>query len=311
MLESPDNYVQSIERYSTSVVSIIGWGRRISEHNDYVLGIARSFVQNGASFSSPGQFLAESYPWLCKLPAWLYPLPSILWREGQRSLKYFYALSLEGSLSKEDCFSKHLIKSQKEYSLNYKEVATLTGNLIGGGVDTTSTSIISFIFAMCKFPGVQRKAQEELDRIIPGRDRFPEWTEEEKLPYLSALVTENFRWRSAIVLGGPPHAPIRDDIYDGYLIPKRTTLIGNLWAIHRNPNDYPNPDEFRPERWLNAEERRPNPTKRGIFTFGWGRRACNGQPLAEQGIWFTIAELLWAYKMRAIDENVSSHVVAS
>jgi cytochrome P450 len=304
LLESPADYVQSIERYSTSVVSIVGWGRRISENNDYVLGIALSFVQNGAGFSSPGQFLAESYPWLCKLPAWLYPLPSILWNEGQRSLRYFYALSLEGSRSKVDCFSKHLLKSQEEYGLNYKEVASLTGNLIGGGVDTTSTSTITFIFAMCIFPEVQRKAQEELDRVIPNQDRFPNWVDEEKLPYISALVTENFRWRSAIVLGGPPHAPIKDDVYNGYLIPKGTTLIGNLWAIHRNPKDYPNPDEFRPERWLDEDEYRPRPTKRGIFTFGWGRRACSGQPLAEQGIWFTIAELLFAFEMRAIDKDV-------
>ncbi|KIW84040.1 hypothetical protein Z517_03286 [Fonsecaea pedrosoi CBS 271.37] len=303
ILESPDDYVNSIERYSTSVVSIVGWGRRIQANNDYVLGIALSFVQNGAGFSSPGQFLTESYPWLCKLPAWIYPLPSILWKEGQRSLKYFYALSLEASLSKIDNFSKHLIKSQKQYGLSYKEVASLTGNLIGGGVDTTTTSTISFIFAMCLFPEVQRKAQEELDRVLPERDRFPTWTEENQLPYLDAIITENFRWRSAIVLGGPPHAPIKDDVYNGYLIPKGTTLIGNLWAIHRNPRDYPSPDEFRPERWLNEDERRPNPTKRGIFTFGWGRRACSGQPMAEQGIWFTCAELLWAFKMRAIDEH--------
>jgi hypothetical protein len=136
ILEHPDDYVNSIERYSTSVVSIIGWGRRIRHHNDYVLGIALSFVQNGANFSSPGQFLTESYPWLCKLPKWIYPLPQILWNEGQKALKYFYALSVEGSQAKQDNFADHLIRSQQQYGLSYKEVAALTGNLIGGGVDT-------------------------------------------------------------------------------------------------------------------------------------------------------------------------------
>ncbi|KAJ3509637.1 hypothetical protein NM208_g15643 [Fusarium decemcellulare] len=77
--------------------------------------------------------------------------------------------------------------------------------------------------------------------------------------------------------------------------------MGNLWAMHRNPRDYPSPDEVRPERFL--DERVPNPGKRGIFTFGWGRRVCSGQPLAEQGIFFTIVELLWAFRMRSIDDE--------
>ncbi|KAI8235591.1 hypothetical protein K4K53_004687 [Colletotrichum sp. SAR 10_77] len=190
-----------------------------------------------------------------------------------------------------------------ELKLSPKEIASLTGNLIGGGVDTTTTTILVFIFAMCAFPRVQQKAQEEIDRVLAGKPRPPRWEDEESLPYCRALLTEIFRWRSAIALGGPPHAPTQDDVYNGMLIPAGTTIIGNLWAIHRNPRDYPNPDEVRPERFLNEAERRPNPSKRGIFTFGWGRRVCSGQPLAEQGVWFTIVELLWAFRMRSVDEQ--------
>ncbi|KAF4832014.1 Cytochrome P450 monooxygenase yanC [Colletotrichum tropicale] len=190
-----------------------------------------------------------------------------------------------------------------ELKLSPKEIASLTGNLIGGGVDTTTTTILVFIFAMCAFPRVQQKAQEEIDRVLAGEPRPPRWEDEESLPYCRALLTEIFRWRSAIALGGPPHAPTQDDVYNGMLIPAGTTIIGNLWAIHRNPRDYPNPDEVRPERFLDEAERRPNPSKRGIFTFGWGRRVCSGQPLAEQGVWFTIVELLWAFRMRSVDEQ--------
>ncbi|KAI8177662.1 hypothetical protein K4K51_005260 [Colletotrichum sp. SAR 10_75] len=96
---------------------------------------------------------------------------------------------------------------------------------------------------MCAFPRVQQKAQEEIDRVLAGKPRPPRWEDEESLPYCRALLTEIFRWRSAIALGGPPHAPTQDDVYNGMLIPAGTTIIGNLWAIHRNPRDYPNPDE--------------------------------------------------------------------
>ncbi|KAK1717277.1 cytochrome P450 [Colletotrichum lupini] len=240
---------------------------------------------------------------MCKLPRWIYPLPSALWEDGQKLLKYFYDLTVEGSRFPEDSFSKRLMSEQLEQKLSPKEIASLTGNLIGGGVDTTTTTIIVFIFAMCAFPRVQKKAHEEIDRVLAGKRRPPTWDDEASLPYCRALLTEIFRWRSAIALGGPPHAPTQDDIYNGMLIPAGTTIIGNLWAIHRNPRDYPNPDELRPERFLDEAERRPNPSKRGIFTFGWGRRVCSGQPLAEQGVWFTIVELLWAFRMRSVDEK--------
>lgn len=296
------DFVDAIERYSVSVVAIIGWGRRIQSTNDPLAKMALAFVQNGASFASPGQHLVEAYPWVVKLPKWMYPLPTLLWDEGQKLFKYFYALTVEGAQAENDNFSKRLMHDKEAHGLSYKEIASLTGNLIGGGVDTTTTSTIVFIFAMCRFPHVQKKAQEEIDRVLDGEIRFPSWSEEGKLPYCSALATEVFRWRSAIVLGGPPHAPTQDDVYKGMLIPKGTALIGNLWAIHRHPRDYPDPDEFKPERFL--DESRPLPTKRGIYTFGWGRRQCSGQPLAEQGIWFTIVELLWSFNMRSVDDHV-------
>ncbi|KAK1846604.1 cytochrome p450 [Colletotrichum chrysophilum] len=298
-----NDFVFAIERYACSVASIIGWGRRIRNAEDDLARLALSFVQTGASLTTPAQHLAESYPWMCKLPRWMYPLPSALWEDGQRLLKYFYALTVEGSRFPEDSFSKRLINEQLELKLSPKEIASLTGNLIGGGVDTTTTTILVFIFAMCAFPRVQHKAQEEIDRVLAGEPHPPRWEDEESLPYCRALLTEIFRWRSAIALGGPPHAPTQDDIYNGMLIPAGTTIIGNLWAIHRNPRDYPNPDEVRPERFLDEAQRRPNPSKRGIFTFGWGRRVCSGQPLAEQGVWFTMVELLWAFRMRSVDDQ--------
>ncbi|EQB43994.1 cytochrome P450 [Colletotrichum gloeosporioides Cg-14] len=142
-----------------------------------------------------------------------------------------------------------------------------------------------------------------IDRVLTAEPRPPTWEDEESLQYCRAFLTEIFRWRSAIALGGLPHAPIQDDVYNGMLIPAGTTIIDNLWAIHRNPRGYPNPDEVRPERFLDEAERRPNPSKRGIFIFGWGRRVCSGQPLAEQSVWFTIVELLWAFRMRSADEQ--------
>lgn len=143
-----------------------------------------------------------------------------------------------------------------------------------------------------------------------GSQRTPTWDDEDRLPFVKAVVSETLRWRTVTILGGIPHAPTQDDEYNGYFIPKGTAITGNLWAIHRNPRDFPDPDTFRPERFLGGLER-PYPNKKGHNAFGWGRRQCSGQPLAEQGLFITIARLLWAFSIKpGLDEHVS-HILAS
>ena len=85
-------------------------------------------------------------------------------------------------------------------------------------------------------------------------------------------------------------------------------IQGNIWAIHRHPREFPDPDRFNPERYL-QENRLPYPNERGYNTFGWGRRQCPGQPLAEQGLFLSLTRIAWAFNVtNALDENVRSHV---
>ena len=70
-----------------------------------------------------------------------------------------------------------------------------------------------------------------------------------------------------------------------------------------HPREFPDPDTFDPQRYIKgSNDSRPFPNERGYMTFGWGRRVCVGQALAEQGTWISIARLLWAFKFeKAID----------
>ena len=51
------------------------------------------------------------------------------------------------------------------------------------------------------------------------------------------------------VLPALPHAAVEDDFYKGYYIPRGSTVIGNVWAIHRDPDRFFNPHSFIPERF--------------------------------------------------------------
>lgn len=87
----------------------------------------------------------------------------------------------------------------------------------------------TFFLAMACNPAAQKKAQEEIDKLI-GDDRLPEYGDRPNLPYVEALYREVMRWRPAVPLG-VPHATTQDDIYDGYYIPKGTTVISNIWYV--------------------------------------------------------------------------------
>ncbi|KAL2825820.1 cytochrome P450 [Aspergillus cavernicola] len=255
-------------------------------------------IMESVNFVIPGLFLMEAIPALMHLPAWLYKLPSALRMGAAIGARYFVMLTEEGAQSKQQSFAKYMLKSQKQFAMSDVEVSGLMANLIGGGVDTTSSTMMSCILALACFPEVQRKAQDEMDRVV-GQDRSPTWDDVDhgSLPYLTALVKEVLRWRTVTVLAGIPHANTKDVEYRGYHFPAGTNFTGNMWAIHRNPRDFPDPDMFRPERFLGGLEN-AYPNSRGSNPFGWGSRQCSGQPLAEQGLLFSLGRLIWAFNVQ-------------
>jgi len=119
-------------------------------------------------------------------------------------------------------------------------------------------------------PEVMKKGQEELDRVV-GRERLPDFSDRENLPYIDALVKELLRWNPPTPIAVPNRA-MQDDVYRGYFIPAGATVIQNVWAIFRDPNIYPDPEAFNPDRFLKDGKINPlvfNPEDR---VFGAGRR---------------------------------------
>ena len=88
---------------------------------------------------------------------------------------------------------------------------------------------MSFLLAMVVSPHVQRKAQEELDRVV-GSTHLPTFEDLESLPYIEAIRLEVMRWVPVLPLA-TPHRVVADDEYEGYLIPSGATVIGVRIAI--------------------------------------------------------------------------------
>ncbi|KAH7335791.1 cytochrome P450 [Rhizoctonia solani] len=157
-----------------------------------------------------------------------------------------------------------------------------------GGTDTSATALLNFIAAMALYPTVQEKAQLELDTVLGSRV-LPTISDRDRLPYISNLILELFRWRPVLPIA-IPHVCYEDDLYRGYNFLKGDIVIGNIWAMSRDQSVYPNPEEFNPDRFL-------DPNVPPVPVFGWGRRKCPGLHFGDASVFIVLTSILSVYNI--------------
>jgi cytochrome P450 len=101
------------------------------------------------------------------------------------------------------------------------------------------------------FPQILKVAQSIVDQTV-GRDRLPNFDDLGRMPYIVAMIREAFRWRTVAPVA-IPHAVVKDDVYAGYFIPKGATIFALSQHIHEDEELYPDPKEFKPERFLDND----------------------------------------------------------
>ncbi|KIL55978.1 hypothetical protein M378DRAFT_173116 [Amanita muscaria Koide BX008] len=157
-----------------------------------------------------------------------------------------------------------------------------------GGVETMDVTTANFMLAMALHPDAQRRAQEEIDRVV-GSHRLPSFDDRPSLLYVEALYREVQRWRP-VFPAGLPHVTISDDEYKGYYIPKGTMVIPNVWAVTRTKEKYPDPDVFKPERFFIGDGTLNDDIV--DYSFGFGRRICPGRHMADKTVWLMMSSVL-------------------
>lgn len=158
--------------------------------------------------------------------------------------------------------------------------------------------MMSWVLCMILHPEECKKLQDEIDSVVDS-SRLPEFEDLPQLPRVRAVVKETLRWRP-VSAGGLPHFSTKDDVYEGLFIPAGTTIHPNQWAIHRDPSLYPEPETFLPSRWLESsyptyrEPLTQHPSITNYSAFGFGRRICPGQHIAERSLYILVARIAWA-----------------
>ncbi|GAB1320456.1 hypothetical protein MFIFM68171_10666 [Madurella fahalii] len=159
------------------------------------------------------------------------------------------------------------------FQLDELDIAAECLDHMAAGIDTTGDALCFLMWELSQPSSIhyQRKLQEEL-RANP-RASF------DKLPYLDAVVMEGLRCFPAIPMSLPRYVPSGGRTIDGFFLPEGTTVSCQAYSTGRiDRNVFPDPDTFRPGRWL--EPKGDAERKRLFFAFATGGRGCVGKHLA-------------------------------
>ncbi|CAL9093644.1 unnamed protein product [Musa textilis] len=185
------------------------------------------------------------------------------------------------SMQKDDPehYSDHIIKS------------LITGLLVAG----TDTSVGTMEWAMSLLlanPEALRKAQAEIDACV-GNNRMLEESDVPDLPYLRGVVNETLRLYPAAPLL-VPHESTEECTVDGFVVPPRTMLLVNTYAIYRDPEVWEEPTKFMPERFEGGGK------ETWMIPFGMGRRRCPGEGLALRMMGLTLGTLIHCFDWETV-----------
>jgi cytochrome P450 family 6 len=144
------------------------------------------------------------------------------------------------------------------------------------GFETSSSSISFCLYELAKNPEIQRKLQNEIDEVLLTDNKVHEYDYEKikSMKYLAACVDEAIRKY-------PPGHLLNRETTNDYQIPdtnitikKGTAVLIPLLGIHNNPDNFKDPDTFKPERFLDSKS---DDNKHAFISFGEGPRKCIGE----------------------------------
>ncbi|KAF8263545.1 cytochrome P450 [Lactarius quietus] len=312
LLSTPKAFREHIDLLQGKLVMHLTYGYDLKE-NDKILVSARRTGDIMSALILPGAALVNHLPFLKHLPSWVpwfkyEPVASECKELGKRMKNEpidFVRNSMRNGTAIPSLASEYLQEADRlsgmERQQSVEAIKNILASMFQAGSDTAISSMSSLFLALIMFPEVQKRAQEEIDSVI-SRDRLPTYDDKPRLPYIEAISKELLRWHIVTPLG-VPHALTDDDVYKGYFIPKGAMVIVDAWAVLHDPERYPEPEAFNPDRFLNEDGTfRDDPLIH--LAFGAGRRICPGRHFVDATLFVVTASVLSVFKVtRPKDKN--------
>lgn len=209
-----------------------------------------------------------------------------------------------GENADDGSYLAHLIAEGK---LSNEQIYSNMTELLAASIDTTASTSTWMLHLLSRHPDIQAKLYEEVMRVIP-EDIHPTRQQIDDMPYVKAMVKETLRLYP--VTGGTArHLPV-DTIIHGYHIPADIPVLTYFYSSGRNPDNYEDPNDFQPERWLTtsggAAEKKEKHNPFASQPFGFGTRMCLGRRLAEQELYLLACQISRNFILESTTPDVGS-----
>ena len=175
--------------------------------------------------------------------------------------------------------------------------------LLGAGSETVAKTLGIIVVHLTEHPEKVKRIQTELLQALPDQTHLP-WLKLEKLPYFSAVIQEGLRLHHGLAARNPRVATNEDLQYKQWTIPAGTPVSSLPALIHLDPKNFPEPQKFAPERWLQNEAEGLKGRRMDMLSFGKGSRSCLGVNLAYAELYITLAALIPRYEFVPYETDV-------
>nr|CAA55887.1 unnamed protein product [Rattus norvegicus] len=183
-------------------------------------------------------------------------------------------------------------------ALSDVEIIAQSVIFIFAGYETTSSTLSFVLYFLATHPDIQKKLQEEIDGALPSKAP-PTYDIVMEMEYLDMVLNETLR---LYPIGNRLERVCKKDIeLDGLFIPKGSVVTIPTYALHHDPQHWPKPEEFHPERF--SKENKGSIDPYVYLPFGNGPRNCIGMRFALMNMKLALTKVLQNFSFQPCKET--------
>lgn len=184
-------------------------------------------------------------------------------------------------------------KAGRPNNLEWGEVVSEINALLNAGFETTGIALTHALELLIKHPLYLQMLREELDMVLDPEEEVALYDKVKDLPFLRACIDESLRIIPPVSAGLPRRTPAEGAQIMDHWIPGHTSVNMTVYAAHRDPEIFKDPEVFDPTRWLNLEDRKR--MESAFIPFSAGSRGCLGRNITYLEQIIMIASLVHRY----------------